>query len=60
MNTHLLLFLQLLDIISIFASLIGIPTGIASSAIGLKICEITAGIKNISQWLRKEGTSTIK
>ena len=60
MNTHLLLFLQLLDIISIFASLIGIPTGITSSEIGLKICEITAGIKNISQWLRKEGTSTIK
>ena len=31
--------------ISVFASLIGIPTGITSSAIGLKICAITAGIK---------------
>ena len=31
--------------ISAFASLLGIPTGIASSAIGLKICTITAGIK---------------
>ena len=31
--------------ISAFASLVGIPRGIASSAIGLKICVITAGIK---------------
>ena len=33
-----------------FASLVGIPIGITSSAIGLKICAITAGIKkyNIS------------
>ena len=30
--------------ISAFASLIGIPIGITSSAIVLKICEITAGI----------------
>ena len=30
---------------SAFASLIGIPIGITSSAIGLKICAITAGIK---------------
>ena len=35
--------------ISAFASLLGIPIGITSSAIGLKICAITAGIKNISQ-----------
>ena len=32
--------------ISDSALLIGIPTGITSSAIGLKICGITAGIKN--------------
>ena len=32
--------------ISTFASLIGIPIGITSSAIGLKICVVTAGIKN--------------
>ena len=31
--------------ISTFASLIGIPIGITSSVIGLKICAITAGIK---------------
>ena len=31
--------------ISAFASLIGIPIGITSSAIGLKTCAITAGIK---------------
>ena len=30
--------------ISAFASLVGIPEGITSSATGLKICEITAGI----------------
>ena len=35
--------------ISAFASLVGIPIGITSSAIGLKICAITAGIKSISQ-----------
>ena len=31
--------------ISAFASLVGIPVGIASSAIALKICAITAGMK---------------
>ena len=31
--------------ISAFASLVGIPIGITSSAIRLKICAITAGIK---------------
>ena len=33
--------------ISVFASLAGIPIGITSSAVGLKICEIPAGIKNV-------------
>ena len=32
--------------ISAFASLVGIPVGITSYAVGLKICVITAGIKN--------------
>ena len=32
-----------------FASLVGIPLGITNSAIELKICVITAGIKNLSQ-----------
>ena len=35
--------------ISAFASLVGIPIGIASSAVELKICIITATTKNISQ-----------
>ena len=42
--------------ISAFASLVGIPTGIASSTIGLKTCVMTTGIKNL--WvnnLEKEG-----
>ena len=32
-------------LISAFSSLIGVSAGITSSAIGLKICAITAGIK---------------
>ena len=35
--------------ISDFTSLVGISIGITSSAIGLKICVITAGIKSINQ-----------
>ena len=31
--------------ISAFASLVGVPISIASSAVGLKMCAITAGIK---------------
>ena len=31
------------------ASLVGIPMGLASSGVGLKICAITPGIKSISQ-----------
>ena len=33
--------------ISAFASLLGIPIGIMSSAIGLKICAIIAGMKKV-------------
>ena len=46
---HLLIVISTITgcvFISAFASLVGIPIGITSSAIGLKICEITAGIKN--------------
>ena len=32
-----------------FASLVGIPIEITSSAIGLEVCAVTAAIKNISQ-----------
>ena len=40
--------------ISAFASLVGIPIGIASSAIGLKICAITAGIRNYKSVIKKK------
>ena len=39
--------------ISTFASLIGIPIGATSSAIRLKICAITAGIKKYKQNKKK-------
>ena len=39
--------------ISAFASLVGIPTGITRSAIGLTICLITAGIKKY-KWIIKK------
>ena len=37
-----------------FASLVSVPVGIASSAIGIKICEITAGIKNYKSLIKKK------
>ena len=40
--------------ISAFASLVGIPIGIASSTIGLKICLITAGIKKYKSIINKK------
>ena len=40
--------------ISAFASLVGIPIGIASSTIGLKICLITAGIKTFKSIIKKK------
>ena len=39
--------------ISSFASLLGIPRGITSSAIGLKICAVTAGIKKYKSIIKK-------
>ena len=39
--------------ISSFASLLGIPIGITSSAIGLKICAVTAGIKKDKSIIKK-------
>ena len=46
--------------ISAFAPLIGIPIGITSSAIGLKIYGITTGNKSISQQIRKRRRNMIK
>ena len=40
--------------ISAFASLVGTPVGIMSSAIGLKICAITARIKNYMSIIKKK------
>ena len=40
--------------ISAFASVVGIPIGIMCSAIGLKICVITAGIKNYKSIIKKK------
>ena len=42
--------------ISTFVSLVGIPTGIMSSAIGIKICAITAGIKKYKSIIMKKKT----
>ena len=46
--------------ISPFASFIELPIGITGSAIGLKIGVITAGLKSISQYLRKRKRNMIK
>ena len=40
--------------ISVFASLLGIPIGITSSVIGLKICAIAAGIKKYKSVIKKK------
>ena len=37
-----------------FASLVSIPIGITSSAIGLKICAMSAGVKKYKSILKKE------
>ena len=46
--------------ISAFASLVGIPTSITSSAVWLKICAITQKMESISESLRKRKRSRIK
>ena len=40
--------------ISVFASLVGIPVGIMSSAGGLNICVITAGVKKYKSIIKKK------
>ena len=51
-----ILVLQITGCVSIstFSSLIGIPVGITSSAIGLKICAITAGNKKYKLIIKKK------
>ena len=46
--------------ISAFTSLLGIPVGITSSAIGLKICVITVGIEKDKSTIKKRKRSMIK
>ena len=41
-------------LISAFASLLGIPTGFTSSAIGSKLCAIVVGIKKYSSIIKKK------
>ena len=41
-------------LISAFALLVGIPIGIKSCALRLKICAITAGIKNYKSIIKKK------
>ena len=40
--------------ISVFASLFAIPVGITSSAVGLKSCIITAGIKKYKLLIKRK------
>ena len=40
--------------IFVFASLVGIPMGITSTAVELKICVITAGIKKYESIIKKK------
>ena len=47
-------------LISAFSFLVGIPIKIMSSATGLKICAITAGIKRYKSLNKKEKKSMIK
>ena len=47
--------------ISEFTTLVAVPVGIISSAVGLKICAITAGIKKyINQSSRKKIRNVMK
>ena len=46
--------------ITVFSSLVGIPVGITSSAIGSKICAITAAIKKYKSILKKTEKTIIK
>ena len=55
-NHSLIVISPIIDCVSIsvYASLVGIPIDITSSAIGLKICVITAGIKKYKPIIKKK------
>ena len=46
--------------ISVFAFLVGIPVGIESSDVRLKICAVTAGIINYKPIIKKKKKTIIK
>ena len=46
------------DSISAFVSLVGIPIGIASSAVWLKTCAITTWIKNFNSIIKEKEKET--
>ena len=46
--------------ISAFTSLVAIPVGITSSAVGLKVCAIKSGIKKNKSIIEKKKRSIIK
>ena len=45
--------------ISAFASLVGIPVGLASSAVEIKVCAITAGIEKYKSVTKKKRKSML-
>ena len=46
--------------ISAFTSLVCVPVGITISAVGIKICAITAGIKKYESIIKKKSRSIIE
>ena len=54
---HFLVFVSAVSVclsISAFALLVGVPIGTASSAVGLKVCAITAGIKKYKSIIKRK------
>ena len=54
MHYLLIVISAILDVFPLLASLVGIPIGSTSSAIGLKICAITVGIKKYKLIVKKK------
>ena len=62
-NEHFLILASTINgciSVSVSASLLGIPIGITSSAIQLKICAIAAGIKKYKSIIKKKKRNLIK
>ena len=52
--------LNYIEHLPILVSLVGIPAGIASSGVGIKICAITAIIKKFKSIIKKKRKNMIK